>query len=117
MKKIFLFLVYCFLFFACSPASFILTGTKRTPISAESVVFYDSRKLPENYEIVGKVSVQSASTLSRSTAHNSNLKKLKKKAASFGANGLIIDNMKNSNTAFDRYVSVDATAIYVNKQN
>lgn len=114
MKKLITIIIFNVLLFSCSPANLVITGKTRSPISPTSVVIYNSQTIPENYEIIGRLNVQSESTLGRSGAHKRNMQKLRNKAASVGANGLIVGDVNNSHNAWgDGFMSMNTTAIYV----
>ena len=118
MRNYFLIVFIGILLFGCSPANLIVTGTKRKAIAPGEVVIYNAQTTPQNYEIIGRINVQSESTVGRSGAHKRNISKLKTKAASVGANGLILGDTQNSHNAWgDGFMSINAIAIYVSKEN
>jgi hypothetical protein len=118
MKNLISVIIISILLFSCSPANLIVTGKTHTPISPSAVVVYNSQTLPLHYEIIGRINVQSESTLGRSGAHSRNMTKLREKSAGVGGNGLIIDDPKNSHNAWgDSFMSVNATVIYVNPKD
>lgn len=116
--KALLSLVIAFTLSSCLPANIIITGKTRPRISTDSVKFYNPQTLPDVYEIIGRINTQSESTLDRKWAHDQNMYKLQEKAASVGANGLLIEDTQNSYDAWgSSYMSINATAIYIDPKN
>ena len=114
MKNSFTVIIISVLLFSCSPANLVITGKTHSPTSPSSVVIYNEQKLPSHYEIIGRINVQSESTLGRSGAHNRNIEKLREKSASVGGTGLILGDVQNSHNAWgDGFMSMNATVIYV----
>ena len=114
MKKLITVIIISVLLFGCSSANIVVTGKTRPPISPSSVVIYNEQTIPAHYEIIGRINVQSESTLGRSGAHKRNIEKLRNKAASVGGNGLIIGDVNNSHNAWgDGFMSMNSTVIYV----
>ena len=106
------------LLFSCSPANIIVSGVPKKVISLDEVIIYNSQTLPSTYEIIGDINVQSESTLGRKGAHNRNISKLKSKAASVGANGLILGEIQNTHNAWgDGFMFMTAKAIFVSNEN
>lgn len=114
MKKSITVIIISVLLFSCSPANLVVTGKTHSPISPSSVVLYNEQNLPSHYEIIGRINVQSESTLGRGGAHNRNITKFREKSANVGGNGLIIGDVQNSHNAWgDGFMSMNATVIYV----
>lgn len=94
MKKIFLLVLEAFIslvLFSCATAegSALVIGQQREEINFEAVRLYNDA--PENYEIIGIVSAESAYSGSKQTDLNYAIEELKKQAAKIGANGIIIE--------------------------
>ncbi len=118
MKNLISVIIISVLLISCSPANLIVTGETHTSIAPNDVVIYNSQTIPLHYDIIGNINVQSESTMGRTGAHNRNMTKLRNKAASVGANGLILSETQNSHNAWgDGFMSVNATIIYVDPEN
>lgn len=77
----------------CASASgtYLITGTQREAIGAESVVIYT--EFPAQYEIIGIVTASSDAGWTEQDSLNYAVAELKNQAAKIGANGVVIENM------------------------
>ena len=99
--KLLLFLLSFFLTKACYPVSHIIVGDTQTPLDFTEVKVYTD--YPDNYE---KIAIIEASSdlafkdLSIDITHqqktNKALERLRKEAASLGANGIVIKNISTN---------------------
>lgn len=112
----------------CATGSMVVTGKTRTPIAPEAVRVYTTA--PDGHEVVAIVEASSEIGLTRQGATDRAIQYLKEKAASVGANGIVLQGMGRSTDmgsahvinqpggAFmigsaDEHMNVKATAIYV----
>lgn len=87
----------------CATGSTVLTGTKRPPINPATVeVYLDA---PSNYETIGMVDATSNIGISRQSAQNRLIGKLKSLAAKSGANALILVSTGSQSTGSSRSTS------------
>lgn len=77
----------------CASASgtYLITGTQREAIGAESVVIYT--EFPVQYETIGIVTASSDAGWTEQDSLNYAVAELKNQAAKIGANGVVIENM------------------------
>lgn len=77
----------------CASASgtYLITGTQREAIGAESVVIYT--EFPAQYETIGIVMASSDAGWTEQDSLNYAVAELKNQAAKIGANGVVIENM------------------------
>ena len=73
---------------ACASGSAVVTGTKRPPISPTDVQLYT--KPPADYEVIGIVKASSEMGFTEQGSMNYAVDELKKRAASIGANGVLL---------------------------
>jgi hypothetical protein len=90
----------------CHSTKAIITGTQRAPISVTQVKVYDA--IPFGSEPVG-ILMAKASGKSQGSI-DAAMKRLKEKAASLGANGIVINDVGTS-TVFINYWPVDETQV------
>lgn len=112
----------------CATGSMVVTGKTRPPISPEAVKVYT--QAPSNHEVVAIVEASSEIGLTRQGAADRAIQYLKEKAASVGANGIVLQGMGRSSNmgsanfinqpgggfmigSSDEYMDVKAIAIYV----
>src|SRR5262245_57665668 len=77
-----------FLFAACRSGSITVTGTTRPPILATEVQVY--AEPPANYEVVALLESAPGRGWSQQAQRDSAIEDLKAKAASVGANGILV---------------------------
>ena len=99
--KLLLFLLSFFLTKACYPVSHIIVGDTQTPLDFTEVKVYTD--YPDNYEKIAIIEASSdlaLKDLSIEFTHqektNKALERLKKEAASLGANGVVIQNISTN---------------------
>ncbi|MBO4805148.1 MAG: hypothetical protein J5554_03840 [Paludibacteraceae bacterium] len=100
MKK-FVNLIFGVLFFclcSCATGSVLVTGTKRTPINPSNVVLYT--EAPLKYEVIGIVTASCGDGFSEQDDMDMAVAKLKEKAASVGANGVIVETVGTSKSGY-----------------
>lgn len=110
MKK---YILVGLLFAGCYKPTMIISGTSSAAIDPEEVKVYNEKNIPENYEIIGVINVKSDASFGRNSATNRNLKKVKAKAASVGANGLLIGTLSHKKNYWDDSVQMNVTAVRV----
>lgn len=110
MKKVVLAVL---LLTGCYQPSIILSGTTSGAINPEDVKIYNEKNIPQDYEIVGVINVKSDASFGRNSATNRNLKKVKSKAASVGANGLLIGSVSHKTNYWDDSMQMNVTAVRV----
>ena len=84
---------------ACTPAAMLLVGTARPPISAAEVKVYDQP--PPSFEEVAILNASSDSLFRPGgpQATDKVIARLKKQAASVGANGIILGDFSDAQTS------------------
>lgn len=82
----------------CASASgtYLITGTQREALGAESVVIYT--EFPAQYEIIGIVTASSDAGWTEQDSLNYAVAELKRQAAKIGANGVVIENVKETSS-------------------
>lgn len=75
--------------------TYIVTGTQREAISADSVTIYTV--FPEHYELIGIVTASSESGWTEQDSLNFAVAELKNQAAKIGANGIILESVGTIN--------------------
>ncbi|MDE5899416.1 MAG: DUF4156 domain-containing protein [Treponemataceae bacterium] len=75
----------------CASGTYLITGTQREAIGAESVVIYT--EFPAQYETIGIVTASSDAGWTEQDSLNYAVAELKNQAAKIGANGVVIENM------------------------
>lgn len=75
----------------CASGTYLITGTQREAIGAESVVIYT--EFPAQYETIGIVTASSDAGWTEQGSLNYAVAELKNQAAKIGANGVVIENM------------------------
>ena len=83
-----MFITFAIGFAGCTTSDVIMTGTARSPVSPDSIKMY--LRPPEKFESIGLVTASSNSTPIRSKNKQSALTELRKKAATLGANGILL---------------------------
>ena len=82
-------LVSAFLLASCATGSTIVTGTQHPAIAPEQVRLYS--EAPAQFEVVGIISATSQAGLTTQDKMNAVLAELRRRAASLGANGILIE--------------------------
>lgn len=75
--------------------TYIVTGTQREAISADSVTIYTV--FPEHYELIGIVTASSDAGWTEQDSLNYAIAELKNQAAKIGANGIILESVGTIN--------------------
>ena len=81
----------------CYHGNVIITGTKRAPVSVDSVNIYDPP--PAHYDVIGIINAH-GNALTISAAQQKAMITLKEKAAEIGANGIIDVHIAPNNMEF-----------------
>lgn len=86
------FLFFAFLFVACATTSHVITGKVRTPIEPSQVKVYSTA--PPDYEEIAVIDATSRSSGSFGDQKKMDtvIERLKKEAASLGANGVLLQS-------------------------
>lgn len=95
----------------CVSGSQVVTGAARTPVPPYQVVVYTAA--PEGAETIGLVSANSTASFSWDKAKVQCIEKLREKAGTMGANGIVIRDMNDSIWEGQK---MTATAIFVVKK-
>ena len=92
IARLCVFLIIAFLLVACANTSHVITGKARTPIDPAQVKVYSTP--PPNYEEIAVIDATSRSSGSFGDQKKMDavIARLKKEAASLGANGLLLQN-------------------------
>jgi len=101
--------VLCSLLAGCHSTKVIMQGEKRTPIPVEQVKVYEA--IPPDASAIG-ILMATAGGKSQGSIDKA-VKRLKVKAASLGANGILV-NTVGSSTVFIDYWPVDETQVSAN---
>ena len=98
---------------ACASGSAIVTGTRRTPTSAELVKLY--LEPPSDFEVIGLVSASSDAGMTEQASVDYATAELKNQAAKLGANGVLLISIgdKTSTVAGGIGKTVQGKAIFV----
>lgn len=78
----------------CVTGSQVLTGASRPPVAPSAVKVYDV--VPAGAEVIGFVTANSTASFSWDKAKVQCIEKLREKAGSVGANGIVITNIDDS---------------------
>lgn len=94
-----LFVVFIWLLSACSSTSSVVTGSTREPIDPGQVTVYLAA--PEVYEEVALLSANSENSWAMTNQGKTDvaIKRLKKEAASLGANGVLLSGVEDETGA------------------
>jgi hypothetical protein len=86
------FVLSIFLLVACATTSHVITGKVRTPIDSSQVTVYSTA--PPNYEEIALIDATSRSSFSFGDQKKMDavIERLKKEAASLGANGVLLQS-------------------------
>lgn len=95
----------------CVTSSHRLTGTARSPISADQVKVYD--RTPENSKLIGTVSATSFRGLTLHDAQDDAVQELKIEAGNMGANGVVLTSPDGSDDNECAGAKMEGSAIYV----
>lgn len=104
--KYILFFIPIFLVVSCESTKVITTGQQRPAIPVEQVKIYDAP--PFNSQPIGFLMAESGGSSQGSI--NDAIQKLKRKAASLGANGVVVGDV-NTSTVWINYWPVDDTYV------
>ncbi len=98
MKKIIkiIFIVMVLTISSCATGTVLVTGQQREATNPENIVIYSEP--PQKYDVIGIVTASSDSGWNEQGDLNLAMAKLKQKAASVGANGIILESVGTSNS-------------------
>jgi hypothetical protein len=103
-------LILCSALVSCSTSS-ILLGKARTPTSSDSVRVYYNRP-PAHYDEIALITSNNAGAvpMSSQSAHDTALRRLRAQSATLGANGVILEPLREYDHR--KLFTLSGTAIY-----